>query len=183
MDAGASTRTRARSRRGRLTVASLRRSVVVSILFTLFGGPGILLVYLPYWITGFRTPAGPPVWQILAASVLMLIGLIPLLESIVRFVRLGRGTLMPTVPTERLVISGLYRYVRNPMYVGDLIVLIGETILFLSWDLGLYTVVVWLGFDLFIRLYEEPTLRRRHGEEYVRYYREVRRWWPRLTPA
>jgi protein-S-isoprenylcysteine O-methyltransferase Ste14 len=160
-------------------VASLRRSVIVSILFTLFGGPGIVLVYLPLQITRFRVPVGEPVWQEIAAAVLILLGLTPLFESIVRFVRVGRGTLMPLVPTERLVATGLYRFVRNPMYVGVVVVLIGETVLFWSADMVLYTGVVWLGFDLFIRLYEEPTLRRRHGDEYVRYCARVRRWWPR----
>jgi protein-S-isoprenylcysteine O-methyltransferase Ste14 len=163
-------------------VASLRRSVIVSILFTIFGGPGIVLIYLPQTISHFRVPAGEPVWQEIVAVALILLGLTPLFESIIRFVRVGRGTLMPLVPTERLVATGLYRFVRNPMNVGVVVVLIGETVLFWSADMALYTGVVWLGFDLFIRLYEEPTLRRRHGEEYVRYCARVRRWWPRLRP-
>jgi protein-S-isoprenylcysteine O-methyltransferase Ste14 len=166
----------------RVEVASLRRSVIVSVLFTLFGGPGIILVYLPLAITRFRVPADELLWHRPVAWALISLGLAPLFESIVRFVRVGRGTLMPIVPTERLVATGLYRYVRNPMYVGDVVVLIGETVLFWSVDMALYTGVVWLGFELFIRLYEEPTLRRRHGDEYVRYCARVRRWWPRLPP-
>lgn len=166
----------------RVRVASLRRSVIVSILFTLFGGPGIVLVYLPFEITRFRVPLGEPFWQEIVAVALILLGLTPLFESIIRFVRVGRGTLMPIVPTEHLVATGLYRYVRNPMYVGVVVVLIGETVLFWSSDMVLYTGIVWLGFDLFIRLYEEPTLQRRHGDEYVRYCARVRRWWPR-TPG
>lgn len=162
-------------------MASLQRSVVVSILFTLFGGPGIVLVVLPWLITRFRVPTGEPVWQSGLAVALMVLGMIPLLESIVRFVRVGRGTLMPNVPTERLVVSGLYRYVRNPMYVGDVVVLIGEAVLFRSAWMLVYTVAVWAGFDLFIRKYEEPTLRKRHGQEYDRYRAEVNRWWPALT--
>jgi len=164
-------------------VASLRRNVIVSLLFTLFGGPGILLVYLPLAITGFRVPTGEPTWHRPAAWALIALGLVPLLESIVRFVRIGRGTLMPAVPTEHLVATGLYRYVRNPMYVGDTVVLIGETILFWHVDMALYTGVVWLALYLFVRLYEEPNLLRRHGEEYLRYCQQVRRWWPRLKPA
>jgi protein-S-isoprenylcysteine O-methyltransferase Ste14 len=162
----------------RITVASLRRSVIVSVLFTLLGGPGIILVYLPLAITRFRVPVGELVWQEIVAVALILLGLTPLFESIIRFVRVGRGTLMPLVPTEHLVATGLYRYVRNPMYVGVVVVLIGETVLFWSVDMVLYTFVVWLGFDFFIRLYEEPVLRRRHGEEYMRYCARVRRWWP-----
>lgn len=161
-------------------MASLRRSVVVSVLFTLFGGPGIILVYLPLAITRFRIPASEPAWQKALAAAVIAAGLIPLLESIARFVRVGRGTLMPNVPTERLVATGLYRIVRNPMYVGDLVALVGESLLFQSYGLLLYAAVIWLGFDQFIRRYEEPTLRRRHGEEYTRYCRQVHRWWPKV---
>ena len=162
-------------------MASLRRSVVVSILFTLFGGPGIILVFLPWAITGFRIQPDEPVWQRALAAALILGGLIPLLESIVRFVRVGRGTLMPNVPTERLVATGLYRFVRNPMYVGDLMVLAGEALLFRSWGLALYSAVIWQVLDQFIRRYEEPTLLRRHGEEYTRYCEQVYRWLPRRS--
>ena len=161
-------------------MAPLRRSVIVSILFTLFGGPGFILVYLPYWITRFRVPVGQPLWQTLAAGVLIFAGLIPLLESIQRFIRKGRGTLMPGVPTEHLMITGLNRYVRNPMYVGVLTAVFGEAILLHSRSMAEYFAIVWLGSELFIRLYEEPTLRRRYGEEYVSYCQQVRRWWPRF---
>jgi protein-S-isoprenylcysteine O-methyltransferase Ste14 len=162
-------------------MASVRRSVLVSVLFTLFGGPGIMLVYLPLAITRFRVPADEPLWQLSAGIGLIVLGLIPLLESVVRFVRVGRGTLMPTVPTERLVISGLYRSVRNPMYVGDLMVLAGEAVLFRSGWMMLYAALVWLVLDQFIRRYEEPTLQRRHGAEYLRYCEQVQRWWPRIS--
>jgi protein-S-isoprenylcysteine O-methyltransferase Ste14 len=160
-------------------VATLRRSVIVSILFTIFGGPGIILVYLPLAITRFRVPASEPAWQRAAAASLIVAGLVPLLESIARFVRVGRGTLMPNVPTEQLVATGLYLFVRNPMYVGDLVVLAGEALLFRSYWMVAYAAAIWLGLDQFIRRYEEPTLRRRHGAEYQRYCEQVRRWWPR----
>ena len=162
-------------------MAPLRRSVIVSILFTLFGGPGFILVYLPYWITRFRVPVGQPLWQTLAAGVLIFAGLIPLLESIQRFIRKGRGTLMPGVPTEHLMITGLNRYVRNPMYVGVLTVVIGEAALFHSQSMLECAVVVWFGFNLFILLYEEPTLLRRYGADYLRYCDQVHRWWPTLS--
>jgi protein-S-isoprenylcysteine O-methyltransferase Ste14 len=164
-------------------MATLGRSVTVSILFTLFGGPGIILVFLPWWITRFRLLAGEPLWQQAFAAALIVAGLIPLLESIVRFVRVGRGTLMPNVPTERLVATGLYCYVRNPMYVGDLIVLVGEALLFHSYWMLLYSAMIWLIFDIFIRRYEEPTLLRRHGTEYANYREQVPRWIPRTKPA
>lgn len=152
--------------------------MVVSILFTIFAGPGMVLVVLPWLITRFRVLAEEATWVIGAAWALIVLGMIPLLDSIVRFVRVGRGTLMPNVPTERLVVSGLYRYLRNPMYVGDVVVLIGEAVLFRSGWMVVYTVAVWAGFDLFIRKYEEPTLRKRHGVDYVEYCGRVGRWWP-----
>jgi protein-S-isoprenylcysteine O-methyltransferase Ste14 len=166
-------------------LATARRNVLVSILFTLFGGPGIILVYLPLAITRFRIPANELAWHEVAwqrwiAAAIIGIGLVPLLESIVRFVHMGRGTLMPQVPTEKLVVSGLYRFVRNPMYVGDLTVLAGEALLFRSYWLLVYALFVWVVLDAFIRKYEEPTLTRRHGSAYDAYTRQVRRWIPRL---
>jgi protein-S-isoprenylcysteine O-methyltransferase Ste14 len=163
-------------------MASIRRSVVVSILFIVFGGPGFLLVYIPYWMTGFRIPAGQPWWQLVLAAVLIFAGPAPLLDSIWRFIFAGRGTLVPAVPTERLVVSGLYRYVRNPMYVGVLAVVAGEAILFRSRGLVEEALVAALAIHLFVLFYEEPTLMRRHPEDYPRYRRHVRRWLPRLTP-
>lgn len=163
-------------------MASPRRNAVISILFVVFGGPGIILLYLPLRMTRFRVPPREPVWQLLLAGALILVGLAPLFESIVRFIRIGRGTLVPTTRTEHLVVSGLYRYVRNPMYVGVLTVLIGEVVLFASRDLAIYTAVVWLGMHLFVCFYEEPTLTARYAERYAVYKRHVPRWLPRLTP-
>ncbi len=163
-------------------MATFRRNVIVSVLFTIFGGPGMVLVYLPFWITRFHIPAGEPRWQMLLAGALIAAGLTPLLDSIRRFIYAGRGTLMPTLPTECLVVTGFYRHVRNPMYTGVLFALAGEVILFESRSLDLYAAVVWLGVHLFVCLYEEPTLARRHPDEYPRYKRNVPRWLPRLKP-
>jgi protein-S-isoprenylcysteine O-methyltransferase Ste14 len=163
-------------------MASLRRSIIVSILFAVFGGPGLTLVYLPFWITRFRIPAGEPWWKMGVAAALVLAGIAPLIESIRRFIYVGRGTLMPTVPTEHLVLSGFYRHVRNPMYVGVMLSLVGEAILFESRAMIVYLAIVALAIHLFICSYEEPTLSRRYGEEYLRYKRHVPRWLPRLSP-
>ena len=161
-------------------MASRRRNVIVSILFTALGGPGIALVWLPLGITRFRVPAAEPRWQMLLAAALVLAGVSPGLESIRRFVVVGRGTLVPTAPTEHLVVSGFYRHVRNPMYVGVLVALAGEVLLFRSRGLLLFAVCLWLGFHLFVSLYEEPTLTRRYGDEYLRFKQNVPRWMPRL---
>jgi protein-S-isoprenylcysteine O-methyltransferase Ste14 len=100
----------------------------------------------------------------------------------VRFIYVGRGTLSPTHPTERLVVSGLYRYVRNPMYVGVLLVIAGQALLFWSAALWAYFGYVAVGFQLFVLVYEEPALRKKYGEDYDEFCRNVRRWLPRLSP-
>jgi protein-S-isoprenylcysteine O-methyltransferase Ste14 len=162
-------------------MASLRRNVVVSVLFLIFGGPGISLIYIPLWITHFHIPT-QPLWQTLLAGILIFLGLTPALESVNRFIYVGRGTLMPTVPTETLVTSGFYRYVRNPMYVGVLTALIGECILFYRIEMVIYTVVWCVLIHLFVVFYEERTMRRRYAEQYENYCAHVWRWVPRLSP-
>lgn len=163
-------------------MATTRTNVIVSTLFTLFGGPALTLVLMPWWITRFRIPAGEPAAQMAAAGLMIAIGLGPLLESIVRFVVVGRGTLVPAVPTQHLVVSGLYRYVRNPMYVGVLTVIAGEALLLGSRGMLVYWGCAWLTMHVFVCLYEEQKLARTFGEEYARFKRNVPRWIPRITP-
>jgi protein-S-isoprenylcysteine O-methyltransferase Ste14 len=115
--------------------------------------------------------------------VLLIAGVIVLLNAFARFVIEGIGTPAPVAPTERLVVGGLYRYVRNPMYlaVGSTIageaLLLGRPILFA--ELAVFALAV----VSFVRLYEEPHLRRSYGEEYEAYRREVPGWWPRRPSA
>lgn len=158
------------------------RSIIVSLLFTLLGGPALVLVLIPWWITRFRLPDGELTFQIGIASVLIGVGLIPLFESIIRFVVRGRGTLMPAVPTERLVVSGLYRYVRNPMYIGVVTALVGETLLFRRPQMLLYVMTAWVIMHLFVCLYEEPKLAATFPENFPAFRANVPRWLPRLTP-
>lgn len=95
------------------------------------------------------------------------------------FARFGRGTPAPIDPPRRLVVQGLYRFVRNPMYVGVVTILLGEAVLFRSLSLLLYGTAWWVVFHLFVLLYEESTLRRMFGAEYDAYCRTVPRWLPR----
>ena len=162
-------------------MATIRRNAIISILFGVFGGPGIVLVYVPFLITRFRIPAQEAAWQMILAGLLMVVGILPGIESARRFVTVGRGTLVPTNPTEHLVVSGFYRHVRNPMYVGVLTALAGEAVLFERRAMIVYAVIVWLVIHLFICFYEEPTLTRRYGDEYLRFKRHVPRWLPRVT--
>jgi protein-S-isoprenylcysteine O-methyltransferase Ste14 len=163
-------------------MTTLRRSIVVSVLFTLFGGPALVLVLMPWSITRFRLPAGAPILPVVAGFILIVVGLIPLIDSILRFIVVGRGTLMPAVPTEHLVVSGLYRYVRNPMYVGVITALLGETLLFRSRHMLIYVAIVGILMHMFVCFYEEPTLASRFPEDFPRFRQNVRRWIPRLTP-
>ena len=105
-----------------------------------------------------------------------------LLDSFARFAIQGLGTPAPVAPPQRLVVSGLYRYVRNPMYVAVVSLIFGQALLFGSISLLEYGFVVWLGFFAFVLVYEEPTLRGKFGKEYEDYCSRVGRWIPRLRP-
>ncbi|WP_180538892.1 methyltransferase family protein [Nevskia soli] len=152
---------------------------MVTLAFVVFGGPGILIVYVPAWITRWQIPPGS--WPLRAiACILFAVGLLPLGESIARFFWAGQGTASPSHPTEVLVATGFYRYVRNPMYIGVLVLIAGQCVLFRSESLWIYLGIVTVGFELFVLFYEEPTLRKKYGASYEEYCRNVRRWIPRL---
>ena len=105
-------------------------------------------------------------------------GLPVLLESFARFALEGRGTPAPVLPAARLVVHGFYRYVRNPMYVAVVSVILGQALLLGDVWLLLYAMLVWSGFHLFVLLYEEPKLHGTYGAEYEAYCARVRRWLP-----
>jgi len=117
-----------------------------------------------------------------------LLGSIPLLFGVLiyswcawDFTFAGRGTPNPADPPQELVVRGLYKFTRNPMYVGIILVLLGETTLFASPTLLLYTAAIFAVFHLWVIYYEEPALRRKFGQAYERYCRRVSRWIPRLV--
>ena len=113
---------------------------------------------------------------ILAVAVLVLI------RNFVRFVVEGRGTPSPVLQTERLVVGGDYRFVRNPMYLGVIGAILGQAMIFGSFALLLYALAVWATMATFVRWYEEPLLQNRYGDEYERYRQRVRAWVPRRHP-
>jgi protein-S-isoprenylcysteine O-methyltransferase Ste14 len=92
----------------------------------------------------------------------------------------GLGTPAPVAPTRTLVVSGFYRFVRNPMYVAVTALIVGQAVLFASWGVALYGIVIAAAFHAFVRLYEEPTLHEAYGEEYAAYCAATPRWIPRL---
>lgn len=110
------------------------------------------------------------------------LGVAILVECFSRFAIAGRGTPAPIAPTENLVGSGLYRHVRNPMYVAVLAIIVGQVLVFGSLVLLGYAGLVWVLFHGFVLLHEEPTLRRKFGSSYDVYRANVRRWWPRVRP-
>jgi protein-S-isoprenylcysteine O-methyltransferase Ste14 len=152
-----------------------------AVLFTVLL-PGITLVWIPHLLQArevSRLDLGVFRWiglPFLAA------GAGVLLACIVDFARKGRGTLAPIDPPRNLVASGLYRHVRNPMYVGAVGLLVGQALLFESRSVLLYAGFFWLTAHLFVLLYEEPHLERAFGAGYQRYRAEVPRWVPRLRP-
>lgn len=144
-----------------------------------FLAPGTVAGLIPWLITHWR--AGEGAYPI-AGAILIVISLAILIECFVRFALRGGGTPAPIAPTQHLVVTGLYRFVRNPMYVAVLGLIFGQMLLFGSAALLAYGVTMWLIFYVFVVSYEEPTLRRSFPEDYAAYFENVPRWLPRLTP-
>lgn len=146
--------------------------------------PGTLTIFLPYALSGFRfAPAflDSEVLRVVGA-VLGVLGFVPLLESFLRFSLKGLGTPAPIAPPTKLVVTGFYHYVRNPMYVGVTTAIFGEALLFGSSALLWEALFVAIGFHLFVLAFEEPTLKQQFGADYETYRANVPRWLPRLTP-
>jgi protein-S-isoprenylcysteine O-methyltransferase Ste14 len=146
--------------------------------------PGAVAGLVPYWLTGWRVrPAllgvEPLRW---VGAALIVLGCTGLAECFARFALQGRGTPAPGLPTERLVATGLYRHVRNPMYVAVVAAILGQAFVIGSVALLEYGGFVWLMFHVFVLGYEEPTLRRTFGADYDAFRAAVPRWIPRLTP-
>lgn len=147
-----------------------------NLFFTLLQ-PGIVAGVIPYWIAScdgcFRFPWGPVQYAGLLVGVS---GLLIMLWCISGFAVKGQGTLSPADPTRKLVVHGLYRISRNPMYVGVMFILIGEALFTRSMELWLYLIVIFTAFNVFVIWREEPRLTRDFGNEYLEYRKRVRRW-------
>lgn len=143
--------------------------------------PGTVWGLVPWWITGWRVQA--PLWGFpplrVLGGLLILAGLFVVLDSFARFALKGLGTPAPLFPTRHLVVSGFYRYVRNPIYVAGISVIIGEGLYFGNLRLFGYGALVWLGTHVFVVTYEEPKLRATFGAEYDAFCAHVPRWLPR----
>lgn len=158
-------------------------AIIGSAVFLVIA-PGFIAGLAPRWISRWQMEApffGIPLFRV-AGAVLIALGLVGLLDSFVRFAVQGLGTPAPVFPTRHLVVTGLYRYVRNPMYVAVVSTILGQGLVFGNVALLEYGGLVWVLFHLFVLGYEEPTLSASFGAEYKVFCAEVPRWIPRLTP-
>ena len=150
----------------------------IKILFFMFIGPGSVIFFIPYFILSFFGSS-----NLIKAGDLQYFGILPIIAgSIVSlwcsfdFIFIGKGTPVPTDPPKKLVVFGLYRFVRNPMYIGILVLLFGEAVLFKSFILICYTACIFCLFQIFIIGFEEPSLHAQFGKEYEEYCSSVPRW-------
>jgi protein-S-isoprenylcysteine O-methyltransferase Ste14 len=168
---------------GREDALSKITAILGSALFFLVA-PAMLAGVIPWSITHweFQPPFLAAEATRLAGLAFIIAGVPGLLDSFARFALQGLGTPAPIAPPRNLVVSGLYRYVRNPIYVAVVAVILGQAVLFADWHLFGYGALIWLFFHIFVIAYEEPTLRQSFGAEYESYCANVPRWLPRLTP-
>jgi protein-S-isoprenylcysteine O-methyltransferase Ste14 len=159
------------------------RALLGSFVF-FWAAPATVAGYVPWVLTRWRGEA--PLLGVAAGRwlgyLLVVVGVAVVVESFCRFALRGLGTPAPIAPTRDLVVSGLYQYVRNPMYLGVLAAVLGQAFILGRAVLVGYAVLLWAAFFAFVVLYEEPSLESRFGPSYTEYRANVRRWFPRLTP-
>jgi protein-S-isoprenylcysteine O-methyltransferase Ste14 len=153
------------------------RAAVGSLLFLVLA-PGVVAGLVPRLLSRWHS-AGAPAWLQVIGWIAVAAGAAVLLDAFARFVAEGIGTPAPVAPTERLVVGGLYRYVRNPMYLAVAAMILGQAAVLGRWLLLAYALLFGVTVWSFVHWYEEPTLRRQFGTEYEHYLRTVPGWWPR----
>lgn len=149
----------------------------------LFVAPGIVAGVIPRLITGWEPHHwGAVAWIVVPVAWLTItLGVAFLLYAFALFA-VHRGTPAPVAPTQTLVVTGVYRFVRNPMYLAVLAIILGQALLFGGWWVLLYAGIALTAVVAFVKGYEEPTLTRTYGEQYLEYRRNVPGWRPRITP-
>lgn len=153
--------------------ALLRKNILFLIII-----PGTVTGYVPFGLLpGSFLPAG---WHTIIGVLVVFPGVLIVVSCVRRFWKEGRGTPAPIAPPSNLVVGGLYRYIRNPMYAGVLLILAGESICFRSAVHAVYTTGAAIFFTLFIVLYEEPKLKKLFGPAYTEYIGRVPRWIPKV---
>jgi protein-S-isoprenylcysteine O-methyltransferase Ste14 len=156
------------------------RAAAVGTMIFLVLVPGMAAGVIPWLLTDWRgrEPPWHPAIRLVGLT-LLAIGAVILASAFIRFVTEGRGTPAPVAPTERLVVGGLYRHVRNPMYLAVTATIVGQAMVLGRLELLTYAALFLATTAAFVHLYEEPTLLRRYGTEYEAYRRAVPGWWPR----
>lgn len=153
-------------------------TILLSILYLVFEA-GVFALYIPLALLRSGPQIETGIFSFLAIP-LWLLGSLIILRCFWDFTFRGRGTPLPTNPPKELVVTGFYRYVRNPIYVGAFLIFLGHFLWFGYWKLLLYTVFSCIGVHLYIIAYEEPNLKRKFGRAYEEYLLQVPRWIPRL---
>jgi protein-S-isoprenylcysteine O-methyltransferase Ste14 len=156
------------------------RAAAGSLLF-LVVEPGVVAGVVPWALTGWRV-ARPPLVVAVAGYVMLVAGVGVLLHAFARFVMEGAGTPAPVAPTRHLVVGGLYRYVRNPMYIAVALTIVGQAMVLGRPVLLVYALVFAVTVASFVQLYEQPTLTEQFGAEYEAYRDAVPAWVPRRRP-
>jgi protein-S-isoprenylcysteine O-methyltransferase Ste14 len=158
-----------------------RARAAAGSLFFLLLAPGVAAGLVPWLLTGWDSASPWPPLRLLGA-LLIAVGAAVLLHAFARFVIEGVGTPAPVAPPDRLVVGGLYRHVRNPMYLAVAATIVGQALLLGRPVLLLYALLFLAVVAGFVHVYEEPTLSHRFGDEYAAYRRAVPAWLPRLRP-
>lgn len=158
-------------------------AVLGSAIFLILA-PGTVAGVVPWWLSRWRGDAPFAGFFPLrvVGGVLIIAGALVVLDSFARFALQGLGTPAPIFPTRHLVVSGFYRYVRNPIYSAVVSLIIGQALYVGSFRLLAYAAVVWLACHVFVLTYEEPKLRATFRAEYDVFCAHVPRWLPRLRP-
>ena len=163
----------------------MRRSTAAAGSALFFAiAPGVVVGLVPWWLTRWQVRGPLAHWALVRAAglIMLILGVLVLVQAFARFVTEGRGTPAPVAATERLVIGGLYRYVRNPMYLAVVAAITGQGLALGQPVLLGYAAAVLVAVASFVRWYEEPALARQFGEQYQAYRRAVPAWRPRTRP-
>jgi len=158
-------------------------AVLGSALFFLVA-PCVLAGLIPWSMT--RWEFGPAFFGVdltrILGGILIIVGAPGIVDSFARFALEGLGTPAPIAPPQKLVVTGLYRYVRNPIYIAVVAVILGQALLFGDWHVLWYGALLWLFFHVWVVAIEEPTLKQTFGTKYESFRTNVPRWIPLLTP-
>jgi protein-S-isoprenylcysteine O-methyltransferase Ste14 len=169
-----------------MTYVGLKARVfaVLGTTVFLFVAPGTVAGFVPWWIGRWHGHAQFFGFSALRAmgGLLMAGGTVILMEAFLRFALQGIGTPAPILPPKHLVVRGSYRFVRNPMYVAVISLILGQGLVFGDIRILVYGLCAWFVAHLFVLIYEEPTLRRSFPVEYAVFSAHVPRWIPRLAP-